>query len=129
MCVSALLIPDRASILNFSFVFVFRDRTGNIYTLVSSESDYTPIAFDFNAPFGIIFDRFAHQQGRPRLFVIDFHRLIQIDLDPTSLQTFEPVQVVALLSLLYFPQPHIIPCDRLILFVIPIFYFLYIFAS
>ncbi len=29
-------------------------------------------------------DRFAFAAGRPRLFVLDFHRLIQIDLDPAS---------------------------------------------
>jgi hypothetical protein len=33
---------------------------------------------------GVLFDRFAYDRGQPRLFVIDLHRVIQIDLDPAS---------------------------------------------
>lgn len=51
---------------------------GYVYTLVCADAEYTQVNFQFAAPFGIIFDRFAYLQGRPRLFVIDFHRLIQV---------------------------------------------------
>ena len=57
---------------------------GRVYSIVSPDSEYTPVAFNFNAPFGIIFDEYAYERGAPRLFVCDFHRLIQIDLDPES---------------------------------------------
>jgi hypothetical protein len=58
---------------------------GLVYTLVSSDPEFTPVAFEFESPVAIIFDRFAYQRGHPRLFVLDFHRLIQIDLDPSSI--------------------------------------------
>jgi len=60
---------------------------GYVYTLVCADQQYTETSFVFSAPFGILFDRFAAQAGKPRLFVIDFHRLIQIDLDPLSFPT------------------------------------------
>jgi hypothetical protein len=45
---------------------------------------YTKVAFSFAAPFGLHFDKFAFERGEPRLFVTDFHRVLQIDLDPAS---------------------------------------------
>lgn len=65
-------------------VLVSNSRSGRVYSIVSPDSEYTPVAFNFNAPFGIIFDEYAYERGAPRLFVSDFHRLIQIDLDPES---------------------------------------------
>jgi hypothetical protein len=57
---------------------------GHVYTLVCADPDYTQATFEFAAPFGIHFDRFAYQRGEPCLYVVDFHRLIKIDLDPAS---------------------------------------------
>ncbi len=45
---------------------------------------YTKVAFSFAAPFGLHFDKFAFERGEPRLFVTDYHRVLQIDLDPAS---------------------------------------------
>jgi hypothetical protein len=56
-----------------------------VYSLVCSDSNYTPISFRFDKPVAVHFDRFAFERGEPRLFVLDFHRLIQIDLQPASL--------------------------------------------
>ena len=58
---------------------------GHVYSLVCSDSNYTPISFRFDKPVAVHFDRFAYERGEPRLFVLDFHRLIQIDLQPASL--------------------------------------------
>jgi hypothetical protein len=65
---------------------------GYVYTLVCADTAYTEVSFTFSAPFGIVFDRFAYLAGQPRLFVIDFHRLIQIDLDPASFPSMDRPQ-------------------------------------
>jgi hypothetical protein len=62
---------------------------GYVYTLVCADESYTPVSFAFSAPFGIHFDRFAWAANRPCLYVVDFHRLIRIDLDPISLPSPE----------------------------------------
>ena len=57
---------------------------GFVYTLVCADPQYTNVAFSFAAPFGIHFDRWAAAKGQPRLFVTDFHRVLQVNLDPVS---------------------------------------------
>lgn len=69
---------------------------GYVYTLVCADPQYTDVAFNFAAPFGIHFDKFAYQRGQPCLYVIDFHRLIKIELDPAS-----------------FPDPQVGVCSHL----------------
>jgi hypothetical protein len=65
---------------------------GYVYTIVCADQSYTEVSFNFAAPFGIHFDRYAYLAGRPCLYVIDFHRLIRIDLDPLSFPTPEQPQ-------------------------------------
>ncbi len=60
---------------------------GFVYTLVCADSQYTEVSFELCAPFGLYFDHFALARGEPRLFVTDFHRILQIDLDPASFPT------------------------------------------
>ncbi len=62
-----------------------------------ADAEYTQVNFQFAAPFGIIFDRFAYLQGRPRLFVIDFHRLIQVRAAQMSLTAFSALPARAIL--------------------------------
>ncbi len=74
---------------------------GYVYTLVCADAEYTQVNFQFAAPFGIIFDRFAYLQGRPRLFVIDFHRLIQVRAAQMSLTRQCPARAI------YCPKPFV----------------------
>ena len=79
---------------------------GYVYTLVCADEAYTPVHFDFNAPFGIHFDRAAYMRGEPRLYVIDFHRLVQIDLDPAAFpQPEQPLTTGRRLNLAANPHP------------------------
>lgn len=57
---------------------------GYVYTLVCADSVYCEVGFEFSAPFGIHFDALALERGEPCLYVLDFHRLIKIELDPAS---------------------------------------------
>jgi hypothetical protein len=73
---------------------------------VCADEAYTPVHFDFNAPFGIHFDRAAYMRGEPRLYVIDFHRLVQIDLDPAAFPLPEqPLTTGRRLNLAANPHP------------------------
>lgn len=58
-----------------------------VYTIVSPDRSCTPddARFDFSSPVGLVFDEFAWHAGQPRLFVLDRHRVIQVDLDPNSI--------------------------------------------
>jgi len=63
---------------------------GFVYTLVCADPQYTNVAFSFAAPFGLHFDAEALERGEPRLFVTDFHRVLQIDLDYSSFPIHGP---------------------------------------
>jgi hypothetical protein len=56
----------------------------SVYTIICHEPNYSGIAFELESPTAVLFDRFAAERGQPRLLVADFHRLIEISLDPIT---------------------------------------------
>jgi hypothetical protein len=56
---------------------------GVVYSLLGMQAD--ALKFELCNPFCVHFDKFAADAGKPRLFVLDSHRLIEVKLDRSAL--------------------------------------------
>ncbi len=93
---------------------------GYVYSIVASHAaQHTDVCFDLHSPFGILFDHYAAARGQPRLYVLDFHRVVQIDLDPSAMPA---VRIFLAFSLSVSCGP--VTC-RILLTVLPLFCFLH----
>ena len=60
---------------------------------MTADETFTAVTFPLCRPYGVLFDRaeFDLQRGAGRLYVVDEHRLVQVDL---RLDAFQPMQSI-----------------------------------